>query len=229
MGYGSRKEVKELCKKKKVTLNGTYVKDASQHIDPITDHIQVNGGTVSYKPYVYIMLNKPKGVISATEDIQDKTVVDLLQLDIQQYNPFPVGRLDKDTEGLLLLTNDGELAHVLTSPKKKIEKTYFAKIEGFVTEEDITKFASGVVLDDGYETKPGKLVVKKEGEISEVELTITEGKFHQVKRMFKSVGKKVVYLKRIRMGMLELDNSLRLGDYRELTNNEVNALRQKNN
>lgn len=170
------------------------------------------------------MMNKPPGVISATEDLRDETVIDLLEPLHQHFQPFPVGRLDKDTEGLLLLTNDGVLAHNLLSPKKHVPKVYYAQIEGVVTEEDAEKFANGVELDDGYVTKPGKLVILKSAQQSEIELTIQEGKFHQVKRMFEAVGKRVTYLKRISMGSLTLDENLALGEYRELTTEELNGL-----
>ena len=140
------------------------------------------------------------------------------------FEPFPVGRLDKDTEGLLVLTNDGQLAHRVLSPKKHVPKTYYAKIDGKVTEEDIEAFKNGVTLDDGYETMPSELVILKSDDISEIELTIHEGKFHQVKRMFESVGKTVVYLKRLSMGALKLDETLELGEYRELTDEEVKLI-----
>lgn len=151
-------------------------------------------------------------------------MIDLLELEDQVYHPFPVGRLDKDTEGLLLITNDGQLAHRLLSPKKHVPKTYFAVIDREVTEDDVKSFAEGVVLDDGYKTKPGELKILKSGIRSDIELTITEGKFHQVKRMFEAVGKKVVYLKRISMGPLKLDETLELGEYRELTDEEIELL-----
>lgn len=167
------------------------------------------------------MLNKPKGYISATEDYRHRTVIDLLPKEYTHFQPFPVGRLDIDTVGLLLLTNDGQLAHELTSPNKEIEKTYYAKIRGVVNEDDQQKFAQGVTLDDGYETKPGHLTIVKSGDISEIKLTITEGKFHQVKRMFAAVNKEVIYLQRIRMGNIVLDESLELGKYRELTKEEL--------
>ncbi|KAF6510537.1 Ribosomal small subunit pseudouridine synthase A [Geobacillus stearothermophilus] len=172
------------------------------------------------------MMNKPSGVVSATEDAVEETVVDLLEEEDRAFSPFPVGRLDKDTEGLLLLTNDGQLAHQLLSPKKHVPKTYFAVVDGEVTEADVAAFQRGVVLDDGYETKPAKLVVLKSGLRSDVEVTITEGKFHQVKRMFQAVGKRVVYLKRIQMGPLPLDPDLAVGEYRELTDEEVDMLKQ---
>ncbi|QOY33802.1 pseudouridine synthase [Anaerobacillus isosaccharinicus] len=227
MGFGTRKEVKKLLKTGAVRVNEEIVKDAKLHIDVEQDVVIVNGEEIEYKEFIYLMMNKPKGVISATEDSKDETVVDLLELDDARYDPFPVGRLDKDTEGFVLLTNNGKLAHELLSPKKHVPKTYYALISGVVTEEDVLKFKQGVTLDDGYETKPGNLVILKSGETSEIELTITEGKFHQVKRMFIAVGKKVTYLKRLTIGPLELDPSLELGEYRELTDEEVEKLVQR--
>lgn len=224
MGYGSRKEVKQLLKQKAVTVDGAYVKDAALHVDPEQQIVSVFGERVVYTEFVYFIMNKPPGVISATEDLRDETVIDLLEPLHQHFQPFPVGRLDKDTEGLLLLTNDGQLAHNLLSPKKHVPKVYYAQIEGVVTEEDAEKFANGVELDDGYVTKPGKLVILKSAQQSEIELTIQEGKFHQVKRMFEAVGKRVTYLKRISMGSLMLDENLALGEYRELTTEELNGL-----
>ena len=224
MGYGSRKEVKQLLKEKAVTVDGAVVKDAAMKVDPETQDVSVYGERVVYTEFIYIMMNKPPGVISATEDKYDKTVIDILDPLAQHFKQFPVGRLDKDTEGLLLITNDGNLAHNLLSPKKHVPKTYYATIEGVVTEADIEAFRKGVELDDGYVTKPGELVILKSDAISEIELTIQEGKFHQVKRMFESVGKKVTYLKRLSMGALVLDEELELGDYRELTEEELASL-----
>ncbi|WP_047985144.1 pseudouridine synthase [Ornithinibacillus californiensis] len=222
MGHGSRKDVKTLVKKKRVTVNDSLVKDSGMKIVPEKDMVKVDGTLVEYKPFIYLMMNKPPGYISATEDRHDKTVVDILSPDHQHYKPFPVGRLDKDTEGLLLLTNDGRLAHQLLSPKKDVEKTYYARISGIVTDKDVEAFASGLTLDDGYEAKPAKLRIISSGEQSEIEVVITEGKFHQVKRMFEAVGKKVVYLKRLNMGELTLDELLGLGEYRELNPEELN-------
>jgi len=227
MGYGSRKEVKQLLKQKAVTVDGAYVKDAALHVDPEKQDVSVFGERVVYTEFVYFMMNKPPGVISATEDVQDDTVIDLLEPLHQHFKPFPVGRLDKDTEGLLLLTNDGQLAHNLLSPKKHVPKVYYAQIEGLVTEEDCKKFAQGVELDDGYVTKPGELNILKSDLQSEIELTIQEGKFHQVKRMFESVGKRVTYLKRLSMGSLKLDDNLALGEYRELTTKELADLQNR--
>jgi 16S rRNA pseudouridine516 synthase len=224
LGFGSRKEVKQLLKTGAVKINDETVKDAKLHIDPEVDIVTVNGEVVEYRKYIYLMMNKPKGVISATEDRFEETVLDLLEPADLVYEPFPVGRLDKDTEGLLLLTNDGQLAHQLLSPKKHVPKIYYAVIEGVVTDADVAAFKRGVTLDDGYTTKPGELKILKSGITSEIELTITEGKFHQVKRMFQAVDKRVIYLKRMAMGPLKLDEDLELGEYRELTEEEIEEL-----
>jgi 16S rRNA pseudouridine516 synthase len=226
LGYGSRKEVKQLLKSGVVKIDDVVVKDPKQHVDTNNQVVTLNGEVIEYKEFIYLMMNKPPGVLSATEDSVGETVIDLLELEDQVYEPFPVGRLDKDTEGLLLITNDGQLAHRLLSPKKHVPKTYFAVIDGEVTEKDVEAFAKGVTLDDGYETKPGDLVILKSGIRSDIELTISEGKFHQVKRMFEAVGKRVVYLKRISMGPLPLDETLELGEYRELTDEEVEMLKE---
>ncbi|MBL4951905.1 rRNA pseudouridine synthase [Neobacillus sp. YIM B02564] len=225
LGYGSRKEVKQLLKSGAVMIDDIVVKDAKQQVDPTIQTVTLNGEVIEYKEYIYLLMNKPPGVLSATEDNVDETVIDLLEIEDQVYEPFPVGRLDKDTEGLLLITNDGQLAHRLLSPKKHVPKTYFAVIDREVTDEDVRAFAEGVVLDDGYKTKPGKLKILKSGTHSDVELTITEGKFHQVKRMFEAVGKRVIYLQRISMGPLVLDETLEPGEYRELTDEEIELLK----
>jgi 16S rRNA pseudouridine516 synthase len=225
MGYGSRKEVKKLLKEGGLQVNGEVVKDGKSHVNPETDTVVLHGEEVQYREFIYLLMHKPPGVISATEDQNDETVIDLLQMEDQIFEPFPVGRLDKDTEGLLLLTNDGQLSHQLLSPKRHVPKTYYARIDGEVTESDVKAFATGVTLDDGYETKPGKLTILESAPQSEIELVITEGKFHQVKRMFEAVGKKVTYLKRISMGPLGLGD-LELGEYRELTEEEVTMLKE---
>ena len=224
IGYGSRKEVKKLLKSGAVKVDGMTIKDAKQHVDPEQQTVTVYGEEVEYREFIYLMMNKPPGILSATEDDRQETVVDILQEEDQVFAPFPVGRLDKDTEGLLLLTNDGQLAHRLLSPKKHVPKTYFAIIEGEVTEDDIVAFKQGVTLEDGYHTKPGDLEIVKSGPISEIKLTITEGKFHQVKRMFEAVDKRVTYLKRLTMADLVLDETLELGEYRELTEEELEGL-----
>lgn len=224
-GFGSRKEVKSLLKSGAVQIDGVTVKDSSKHVKVDSETVTVHGEIVEYKEYIYLMLNKPPGVISATDDHLHDTVVDLLEMEDAVYNPFPVGRLDKDTEGLLLLTNDGQLAHQLLSPKKHVPKTYFAIIDGVVTDEDVAAFRQGVTLDDGYETMPAQLDIISSGLRSEIQVIIEEGKFHQVKRMFEAVGKRVIYLQRIKMGPLPLDETLELGEYRELTDEEVLLLR----
>ncbi|MEC2071806.1 pseudouridine synthase [Alkalihalophilus marmarensis] len=224
MGYGSRKEVKKVLKSGSVRIDEKVIKDGSYQVDPDQSDVTVHGELVEYKPYVYLMLNKPQGVISATEDNHHKTVIDLLDESHLLYDPFPVGRLDKDTEGMLLLTNDGKFSHSLMSPKKHVKKTYYAKVKGTVTEEDIDLFKKGVTLDDGYVTKPADLTIITAGEQSEIELTITEGKFHQVKRMVEAVDKKVTFLKRISIGGLKLDPSLEKGMVRELTEEDKLAL-----
>ena len=229
-GFGTRKEVKNLLKKKVVTVNGKLQKDGKLQVNPEVDVIAVFGENVHYQEFVYFMLHKPQGVVSATTDNLHETVIDLLQPHDQMQEPFPVGRLDIDTEGLLLLTNDGSLAHELLSPKKHVNKIYQADIQGVVTEEDVAVFLKGVTLDDGYQCKPAKLVVKetdKTKATSIIEVTIQEGKFHQVKRMFESVGKEVVYLKRLSMGPLHLDEELLLGEYRLLTEDELESLKNR--
>ncbi|MBO0468185.1 pseudouridine synthase [Enterococcus plantarum] len=227
-GVGSRKEAKQLLKKNLVTVNDEIVKDGKTQIDEKQDIIKFAGEELTYQKYYYYLLHKPQGVISATEDKWDQTVIDLLKDEDYREDIFPVGRLDKDTEGLLLLTNDGQLAHQLLSPKKHVDKEYFAIIQGIVTEEDIRHFAAGFALTDKEQVKPSELIIESVDETNEqskIRLTIQEGKFHQVKRMFEAVDKKVVYLKRLRMGSLWLDEELILGEYRTLTEEELEKLK----
>lgn len=227
VGVASRAELKKYCKQGLISVNGKVINNPGVQVDSESDDIRFNGEKIVYREFVYIMLNKPYGYISATFDKYDPIVLDLIDQSYLVFEPFPVGRLDKDTEGLLVLTNDGQLAHRVLSPKKHVPKTYYAKIQGKVTEEDILAFEKGVILDDGYETMPSQLKILKSDDMSEIELTIHEGKFHQVKRMFESVGKKVVYLKRLSMGKLKLDESLGLGEYRELTEEEVKLIEER--
>lgn len=227
VGVASRAELKKYCKQGLISVNGKVINNPGVQVDSENDDIRFNGEKIVYREFVYIMLNKPDGYISATYDKYDPIVLDLIDQSYLVFEPFPVGRLDKDTEGLLVLTNDGQLAHRVLSPKKHVPKTYYAKIQGKVTEEDILAFEKGVILDDGYETMPSQLKILKSDDMSEIELTIHEGKFHQVKRMFESVGKKVVYLKRLSMGKLKLDESLKLGEYRELTEEEVKLIEER--
>lgn len=226
LGYGSRKEIKSIIKKGFVEVDGVVVKDNGLSIDPEKSVIKINGEEVFYRKYIYLMMNKPDGVISATFDNNEETVIDLLEIDHQAFNPFPVGRLDKDTVGLLLLTNDGELNHRLISPKWHVDKVYYARIDKEVTEDDVKAFKKGITLDDGYLCKEAKLEILSAGEEgSEIEVTIQEGKYHQVKRMFEAVGKKVTYLQRIEFGGLTLDDDLEEGEYRELTEEELQLLK----
>lgn len=223
MGLGTRSEVKKAVTKGMVSVNDTIVKKPETKIDTQTDQVVYQGQAVCYTEYEYYMLNKPAGVVSATEDKRDLTVVDLIDSK-KRKDLFPVGRLDKDTEGLLLITNDGALSHRLLSPKKHVDKVYYAKIKGLVTEADVNAFAEGLDIGEEKNTLPGELRILKAGEVSEIELNIREGKFHQVKRMFQAVGKEVLYLKRLRMGSLTLDESLESGAYRELTKEEIETL-----
>jgi len=264
LGYGTRSGIKNLVKQGAVTVNGQRAKDPGMQIHPHVDTVALDGETITYRDTVYVMLHKPAGVVSATEDNRDRTVLDLLDSDVTVLSPFPVGRLDKDTEGLLLLTNDGKLAHELLSPKKHVPKTYRALVAGDVGASDAVAFEQGVTLDDGYVTMPAQLQVlaaasnasealgastsdsDSHGEelraaaqlarrnltpdyteqtLSWIELTIHEGKFHQVKRMFEAVGKKVLYLRRVSMGPLTLDAALAPGEWRELSEQEVDSLR----
>ncbi|SDF93878.1 16S rRNA pseudouridine516 synthase [Thermoanaerobacter thermohydrosulfuricus] len=226
VGIGTRKEVKKFIKEGLVLVNGNTVEDAGLIINTETDEILFDSKKIHYKEFIYIMMNKPKGVISATYDPIEKTVIDLLPQELKARNPFPVGRLDKDTEGLLLITNDGNLAHKLLSPKKNAIKKYYAEILGFVNERDIKAFKEGIVLKDGYKTLPADLEILLSSEVSKVYVYIREGKYHQIKRMFESVGKKVVYLKRLAMGSLTLDENLKPGQWRELSYEELAFLKK---
>lgn len=226
MGCGTRQEVKKLIRSGQVSVNGAVVKKPETKVEQTVQEVCLNGEKVGYESFEYYMLNKPAGVISATEDRSCQTVVDLIQ-EKKRKDLFPVGRLDKDTEGLLLITNDGELAHRLLSPKKHVDKCYFARVSGKVTEDDVRSFENGVNigrLEQPEITMPGKLEIITSDEISKIHLTIQEGKFHQVKRMFRAVGKEVIYLKRLRMGTLVLDENLNIGEYRPLTKEELEKL-----
>ena len=228
MNVGTRSEVKTLIKKKRVKVNGAIVNKENIKIDMENDEVMLNDSIIKYVEYEYYMLNKPAGVVSATEDSKDRTVVDLIKKNTKKL--FPVGRLDKDTEGLLILTNDGQLAHNLLSPKKHVDKKYYARIKGVVDIEYIEQFSKGLNINDEYVTKPALLEiisVDKENNQSEIYVTITEGKYHQVKRMFKAVGMEVVYLKRVSMGRIILEERLELGEYRLLSDEEVRLLKNK--
>ncbi len=225
MGVGTRSEVKAYLKKGQVTVNGEIIKKPEVKIDENADKICFMGNKLFYEAVQYFLLNKPAGCVTATRDKLSETVMSYLPENARD-DLFPVGRLDKDTEGLLLITNDGALAHELLSPKKHVDKTYFAAIDGKVKEEHILKFANGVDIGDEELTMPAKLKILTSGEISEIELTIQEGRFHQVKRMFEAIGTKVTYLKRISMGPLTLDG-LQPGEVRKLTDEEIFNLKNR--
>ena len=232
MGYGTRSQVKKELAKGNVTVNGAPVRKPETKIDTDKDAVCWKGEPAVYARYEYFMLNKPSGVVSATEDKKEKTVLDLLRSDkssdagtgMRREDLFPVGRLDKDTEGLLLITNDGDLAHRLLSPKKHVDKVYYADIRGKVDEEDVRMFAKGLDIGDEKATLPAVLKILSSGETSRIEVTLREGRYHQVKRMFRAVGKEVIYLKRLSMGSLVLDEALAPGEFRRLTDEEVERL-----
>ncbi len=228
MSVASRSAIKDMAKKGKITVNGDVVKASDLKIDELSDVVAVDGQVIAFLSMEYFMLNKPAGVITATLDKKARTVLDLID-ERTRNDLFPVGRLDKDTEGLLLITNDGDLAHRLLAPKKHVDKVYYADIRGIVTPEHVKQFAAGLTLSDGTPVMPGELVIlSTDGEAgtSRIQLTIHEGKFHQVKRMFEAIGTEVTYLKRLSMGPLSLDESLVPGEYRRLTDEEINMLKE---
>ncbi|HHB0755866.1 16S rRNA pseudouridine(516) synthase [Enterococcus faecalis] len=223
--FGSRKTVKRLIRGKQVTVDGIVTLNESQNVDAQLQMIKVKGQLISHKTHVYYMLNKPKGVVSAVSDASKKTVIDLIEPQDRRPGLYPVGRLDGDTEGLLLLTDNGQLGYQLIRPNKEVAKCYEVKVNGLVSAEDCAKFKDGIVLQGGIQCKPAKITVLAATETeSHVFLTIQEGKFHQVKKMFLSVGKKVTALKRQTMGPLRLDPQLPLGAYRSLTREELQLL-----
>lgn len=229
MGEGTRQEVKKYIRRGSVTVNGEQVRSPERKVDE-RDQVCLDGRKVSYAAEEYFMLNKPAGVVSATEDKRDRTVLDLIQYK-KRKDLFPVGRLDKDTEGLLLITNDGALSHRLLSPRHHVDKTYYVEVQGHVTEENRAAFQRGVNIGTEEEplvTMPARLEILEAGQsLSRVRLTIQEGKFHQVKRMFLSQGMEVSYLKRESMGSLRLDDSLAPGEYRPLTEHEIKRLKEE--
>lgn len=227
LGHGTRKEVKALLKKGKIEVDGIIVTDNTMKIDPEKAILKVSGEEITYRKFIYLIMNKPAGVVSATVDNHDETVIDLIDEEYKPFKPFPIGRLDKDTVGLLLITNDGELNHKLIAPKNHVDKVYYAEINKPIDAKDIVTFKKGVILDDEYKCMPAILEVLSADENgSEVMVTIQEGKFHQVKRMFESVDKKVVFLRRMSFGPLKLDENLREGEYRELSSEEIDLLKQ---
>ena len=224
-GKWSRREAKELARRGLVTVDGAAVRSVEEKFDPEAVEIRVNGEALAYRRYTWVMLNKPAGYLSATEDGRGETVLDLLPRELQRQELFPVGRLDKDTEGLLLLTNEGGLAHALLSPKRHVDKVYYVRTAGRLTEEDVRAFAAGLSLGDGLQCLPAGLEILSAGEESEARITLREGKFHQIKRMLAARGKPVAYLERIQMGDLPLDRELPRGAFRFLTEPEIAGLR----
>lgn len=227
MNVGSRKGVHVLIKKGIITVNGDVVKTPKQQVKE-SDEVLVDGQEVNYQKYHYFLMNKPKGVLSATEDRSQRTVISLLKPQDQYQRITPVGRLDKDTTGLLLLTNDGQLNHELLAPNKHVDKIYRAKIAGVADDETVKTFASGMTLGDGTKLKPAELKIlaqDEEHDSSEIEIKIREGKYHQIKRMFGAIGMKVVELERISMGNLKLPEDLKRGNYIELSLDEVNKIK----
>lgn len=227
----TRQEAKALIQRGVITVNNQAIRKAGEIIQEETDTIMYQQNKLIYKEFVYYMMHKPRGVISATQDKKDQTVIDLLQDADKRKNLSIVGRLDKDTEGLLLITNNGQLAHALTSPKKEVWKKYYVEVEGELGKVDVDMFSQGVEIilseEETYLTKKAKLEILTVSSNSKAYVYISEGKFHQIKKMFLSLGKKVVYLKRLSIGDLALDPKLRLGEYRELTSSEIELV--KNN
>lgn len=228
MQFGTRSDVRKIIKQRKVIVDGELTTSIKLQVSPSKSVIQVDGDIIHYQKYYYYLLNKPAGVLTATKDRKQKTVMDLFNSVDYRDDLFPVGRLDKDTTGLLLITNDGQLGHQMLSPKHHIDKVYFAKVDGQVTTDDVIKFETGLLLKDGMQTKPAKLIVESynsDSNISEVLITITEGKYHQIKRMFGAIGMKVIRLERKKMATLELEPTLSLGRYRALTNEEIESIK----
>lgn len=228
-GYYKRSEIKELIKNNRILVNGKFPKSSSEHINQ-NDEVFIDNNKIIYKEFYYYMLNKPTGYLSATKDeiYNDKTVIDLLEPRLRDIGLFPVGRLDKDTEGLMIISNNGKFAHNTLSPKKHISKKYFAKIYGLINQENINQFKNGIIIDS-HKCKPAFLELISEDTnnfISEIYLTITEGKFHQVKRMFLAIEKEVFYLKRVSFAELTLDDNLQKGEYRELDKDEMLKIEQ---
>ncbi len=219
----SRSEIKKQIKLGKVKINNEVVKDSAINVND-SDKVYFNGKEIGYQKYRYFIMNKPAGVVSATIDNVSKTVIDILSDSDKKLSLFPVGRLDKDTEGLLILTNDGDFAHNSLSPKKHVDKTYYVEVEGHLTDDDVKVFFNGITIDGDILLKSAKLEILKASEISHCHVTISEGKFHQVKKMFRAVDKTVIYLKRVAFGGYMLPDDLAIGEYRELSDEELTVL-----
>lgn len=224
MGKATRTESAKLARAGKITVNGVVIKKPDVHIDPESDEIKLFGAVISYKKFTYIMLNKPEGYVSATEDGRDKTVLDLLTDEERRKNLFPCGRLDKNTLGLMILTNDGENAHRLLSPKNHVPKTYAFKSKYPLSSEDVNELEKGVDIG-GYITKPCTVKLDTDGMGGEI--TITEGKYHQIKLMLEAVNNKITYLERLTFGNIKLDKNLERGEWRYLTSEEESLLLEK--
>ncbi len=224
LGLGSRTDVKKMIKSGRVKIDGMTGIRPETAVDPYCDKVYIDGAQARYREFAYLMLNKPKGCVSATEDAKLPTVCDYVPQEFKHMNLFPVGRLDIDTEGLCVLTNDGRMAHRLLSPKSHVPKTYIAELDAQITTEDIEKFKAGLILEDGFKCKPSELEIYG---VNTAKVVIYEGKFHQVKRMFSAVGKNVLALRRIKMNRLCLDGNLGPGEIRELTETELEQLDDK--
>ncbi len=225
MGLGTRSEIKNAVRKKQICVNGEVVRTPDMRVDTEKDTVTFKGSKIKYCEYEYFILNKPAGVLSATRDGKQKTVLDLIK-EGRRKDLFPVGRLDKDTEGLLIITNDGAMAHELLSPSKHVDKTYYVRTDGMLTSEHTDMFKKGVVIDENFTAMPAELIIKAASSGgSEALVTIKEGKYHQIKRMMEAAGNRVVYLKRISMGGLDLPNNLKTGEYRHMTEEEINMLK----
>ena len=224
MGVASRTESSKAARQGGILVNGVAVKKADCHIDPEKDVVTYLGRKIEYRKYTYILMNKPDGVVSATEDGRDKTVIDLLPEELQKLNLFPCGRLDKHTLGLVMLTDDGDLAHRLLSPKHHVKKKYYFESEFPLTSEEISYLQTGATLEDGYVTKPSEIELFEDGKSGYI--TLVEGKYHQIKRMLESVNNKITYLERITFGPLVLDENLERGQWRFLTENEIKGLEE---
>ena len=218
MGIASRKELKQIIKSGRVRINGVAAAAPEVKIDPETDIISLDGEELSYSRYHYYIMDKPAGVVTATDDKKQKTVLDLVSPEMKRMEIFPVGRLDKDTSGLLLLTDDGDFAHRVISPKSEVQKLYYAKVDASPAESDVIAFKNGIVLKDGLECLPAGLEILSENECL---VTVMEGKYHQVKRMLASRGKPVTELRRLSIGRVKLDDTLGPGGYRELSSEEL--------
>lgn len=225
-GYGTRSEIKALINKGKVSIDKIIIKDPAFKVDENISGIEINGKAVTYNKYVYIMLNKPANVVSAVTDKEHKTVIDLVE-EYKQRDIFPVGRLDKDTTGLLILTNNGDFSHNTLSPKKHIDKTYYFECEGILDPTAVDKIKNGIIIDKNYKCKPALLnILKYKDNVTYGEIVISEGKFHQVKKMIACVGGKITRLKRIKFGEITLDEKLKEGEYRPLNNKEMEFVRE---